>query len=208
MAGLYTFRLHEQDESTRQQLIEWLKHEDGAVFAVRETEAARPHYQGALRTPTSMQTLRNHMKKAFPWAEGNKDYSIKKATDWEGYVQYLSKGAKHGALPDVVYTHGIEIDEDYIKDKHDAYWAENARLRKKAKETGGKSVVETVIQNLQGRKLDEEKKLTVANEVIKVLKSRGSAVNMYHARGLFNAVMLRIDEGFEQDFALELISKY
>lgn len=180
---------------------------DGAVFVVYETDAEREHYQGIVWWESlTRRALTDRIRERFH-VTGNKQYSVKKVKDYDKYVRYLCKGPtkKRGELPDVVCHQAIDIE---VSKRHVEYWDENDRLKKKAKEQGSKCIIETVIQQLQGVDLTEGKRYEVGRTVVSVLRESNRGINMFQARGIFNAVMIRIDKQFEASFIDELISKF
>jgi len=201
-------RIHEcNDRVSRDGVCRYFSEFDGAVFVVYETEANRPHYQGIVWWSKTIDTLRKQIKSRFA-VSGNEQYGVEKVKDYDAHTRYLGKGPtkKRGVLPDVVVKQAIDID---VEVKHNEFWEENERLKERGKREGSKSVIETVMQRVKA--LDckgMSGRREVAREVIEVLKERNSAINMFHARGVFNAVMMRIDTGFQESFIDEIISKY
>lgn len=181
---------------------------DGAVLIVYETEANRPHYQGIIWWTKTVDALRKQIKSRFN-VSGNEQYGVEKVKDYDAHTRYLCKGPtkERGTLPDVVVQQAIDID---VSKKHEEFWDENARLKERVKKEGvSKSVIEQVMQRVKGLEgRGGQLRYEVGRVVVEVLKERNCAINMYHARGVFNAVMLRVDNEFEQSFIDELISKF
>lgn len=208
----YKVRIHEcNDTVTRDRVREFFGRFDGAVFIVYETEANRSHYQGIVWWSGTEDALRKRIRPFFN-VTGNDQYSVGKVNNYEAHTRYLCKGPdkKRGNPPDVVCMCAIDID---VGKKHEEFWDENDALRKKVKkEPGGKTQVEEVLQRVKA--MDWKgytamaKRREVAQQVVNVMTERNTGVNMFQARGLFNAVMLRIDGEFRDGFVEELISKY
>lgn len=199
----YKVRIHAAHEGvTRDSVREHFSHYDGAVLIVYETEANRPHYQGIVWFARTEMTLRNHVRSAF--RVSTSDYSIGKVKDYEAYTRYLCKGPtkEQGVLPDVVLMQSIDID---VKKKHEQFWDENKRL----KGAGTKTVIDKVLQRIEGLDVKgREGRREVAREIVEVLKERKIAISKHHVRGLFNAVMLRVDSAFQESFIDEVISQF
>lgn len=192
---------------TRDRVADFFKPIPGLVFIVYETAASRPHYQGIVWFTQSEKTIRNRITSYFD-VHGNEEYSVGKVKDYEAHTRYLCKGPEkqRGNLPDVVFMQALDFD---VKVKHEQFWDENERLKKRAKEEGSKSVIDEVIQRVKGTVVrGDAGRREVARMVVEVLAERKRAINMFQARGVFNAVMLDLDQGFRESFIDEIISKY
>ncbi|MEO5351380.1 MAG: hypothetical protein H7836_17320, partial [Magnetococcus sp. YQC-3] len=199
-------RVHALNDATRDAVRDYFGHFDGAVFIVYETEASRSHYQGIVWWEQTIDNLRKQIRGRFK-VSGNEEYSVGKVNDYDGWVRYLCKGPtkKEGELPDVVCHQAIDID---VRKRHAEFWEENRRLKAKAKVNGSKGVIETVMQAIKPLDFNGQdgtyKRYEVGRHVVQALKEGNRGINLYQARGIFNAVMMRIDTKFEESFIDEL----
>lgn len=178
----------------------------GLLFFVEE-DASRTHYQGIIWSTVGDGRWRQLLPAHFD-VHGNKQYSCKPVRDLEKCRRYLSKGPveKRGVMPVVILHRAIDWD---VATYHQAYYDEQKDFKKKVKEEGGKPIIEAVLDRVKMFDVrGNEGRRQVAEVVVDVLTSRNAGVNMFHARGIFNAVMLRISDDFKQSFVDEIISKF
>lgn len=138
-----TFRIHHDDAD---RVMHWI-HGSGAKnwFVVRETDAARPHFQGIIETEKAQQTHKKQIKAEFPNFNGNKDYSLKQCKESiEDLMTYYCKGDSEDTLPDVIADTFVHNTEE----RHELYWKKNRELKAIAK----KSVLQEMIEWLQDNK--------------------------------------------------------
>lgn len=196
----YKVRVHESESVSRDKISAYFAKFDGGVYIVRETDAARSHFQGIVYTERTTRTVRDNLKDAFGLS-GNKDISVGVVNDYAASVRYYSKGARD-KMPDVVCMCALDID---VKKAWTEYWKENERLKKKAKDEGARPIIEQVYEVFKGQKRVDRRE--VGQELLRVLKERNRGIQMNGAKGYFNAIMMRLDTGFEEDFLTEMISR-
>jgi len=200
----YALRLHSVSEDAQQRLKTLLSGIDGSYVMCKETDATRDHLQGWVRCGLQQQTLRKRVIKMFPECVGDKGYSLTKVRSMEDYGDYTLKGTED-SMPDVVAYCGIELTEQYIADAHRRYWS-----KKKKPGKSNKAVVEEVTDWAlsQGWEGDMyQRRWDVAKQVCDVIVGKKKPLNAFYAKGVYNAVMYRLDGGFAKTFVEGIIDK-
>lgn len=209
--NVYTLRIHELPGVSRQRIVDFCQSIDGSVFCVREEEAQRPHYQAVVRTSIKSQAFRVRVTNAFKECKGNSGYSIKTGDDYDGFVQYLCKGASRDDVPDVVYVQDITITRDVIAAKHEAYWQRNKELRTRVKKDR-KAFDEELLERCRPLVASDANELdarsVIANEYLIMKRETGaSSVDVYRARQTVNAVWLQLHPGAHRALLNEINSR-
>lgn len=205
----YCFRIHDVGSNTsRDRVVEFFRKFDGACFIVREVDAERPHYQGIVWSELKHDTVSGNIKKFFELT-GNTQYSNKgMRKDIDSNLRYLCKGCpkSRGSPVDVVYRQVFDVD---VRKLHEEYWDENDALKKKG-QTSRTSLVEEVYKHFKDVQFQEygEKRREICRHIVRLINERNGPLNVYYARGIFNAVMCRLDERYVEDIVEEIISKY
>lgn len=211
MAYKYPLRLHDLQEDYRARIKDFCVKIDGTVFLVREVAASRPHYQAAIVCDIKRSAFIARLKRAFPEIKGNEAYSIsaKEMHDFDGYVQYLCKGSGQGQLPDVVYHQGLEITEEWIKAKHEAYWARNAELKSKAK-AGKLDMYAELKKEVADMDVSDVYELRKAafRRYIRLCVELKKGVDAYAARRMVNLVLCEMSPQYEERMVEEMMDKY
>jgi len=204
MSTVYTVRIHELGDDTRARVCDFLKSIDGSYVFARETDAARVHYQGWIRSDIKHQALRVRLKKAFPECVGNRAYSVGVVRDFQGYSRYILKGTRE-EMPDVVSFQGIEVNEEMIQNEHRAYWLSKSEVIGKSQGAIVKQVEDWY--NLQGWDDIDERRREVARRVCDVITSHDKPLNLHYARYVYNSVMYRSSNVFRDGVVEKIISE-
>ncbi len=136
----FTFRFHLPEEK----VMEWI-HDSGSKnwFVVRETDAARPHFQGIIENNKEHQAIKKQIQRTLD-VHGNKDYSIKKCKESiENLMTYYCKGADEDTLPEVIADTFVYNTEE----RHKNYWIKNRELKAISKKSVLQEMVEWLQQN-------------------------------------------------------------
>ena len=207
-SNVYAVRVHElAGDDTKRRLLDLCEGLTGSYVFARETDAARTHFQGWVRTDIKPQAFRVRVKKAFPECKGNKGYSITAVKDFEAYQRYILKGADADSLPDVVCFSGLELGPAQIKDAHAAYW-ESKTVKKPAKSQPG--IVSQVREWADAQEWDDidEHREDVARYVCDVITGANKPLNLSYARFVYNAVMYQRSGRFQKMFVDKIVSEY
>lgn len=201
-------RLHaDNPRITRDSVRSFFVHFPGLVFVVCETEAARPHFQGIVWSELTESGFRNKLRSWFK-VTSNAQYSVGKVKDFDAHTRYLCKGPTkaRGDYPDVVVMQAISFD---VRAKHNQFWDENEQLKKRARSEGSSGLIDEVIQRVKGSDLSGGRgRLNCAQMVVEVLLERKRVINLFHVRGVVNAVMCQISSEYRSGFLDEIVSHY
>lgn len=131
----YTFRV-DLEKVDRDQFAIWVQRFGSYVGFIEDVEGENIHAHVVIHSDDTVKKIRNAFRWSFKESTGNESYSLKYCTDVERYYQYICKGKEEGTMPELWIRHGIEYTDDWIRTKHEAYWAENKKTRGKRKRGG------------------------------------------------------------------------
>ena len=171
------------------------------------TDSPNPHYHVATRwePPESKQTIINRIKKLFPWFTKS-DFAV---SEWktydlsadEAYI-YLCKGSDKDTLPQIIFNRTLHD----VKTLHARYWAKNAELKKKPKDSPLCEQVYDLIGD-QLKDLNFENKFDLICDTIMSI-TRGK-VNDNIAFPHVQAVLYRVDPATTAlSFRYRMMKKY
>lgn len=203
MANVYALRIHELADDCRRRVIALCESTGGSYVVAREADAARPHFQGWIRTDIKDKALRSRVKKAFPECIGNKGYSLGKVRDLEAYSRYVLKGTRE-EIADIVAAYGLEITPEYLANEHRAYWSAAEKPSK-----SNRSLVEEVHEwAVEQRREKEVTRRDIAQRVCDTLAARKKAISVFHVRGVTNTVAYLTDLMSREIIIDEIVNKY
>lgn len=191
----HAFRIHESERATTETIKKWIREQDGTILVVRETDATRAHFQGYIRSPIKINTLRARIKKEFG-ACGNASYSVSKVKDTKLYLRYLLKGTKESA-PDVLYSTGLEMTPEKMQELHTEYWTVSRETKK-----GSKSLVEEAFEFAE--MTEGVTSLTLAQYLVSRCIQRKKPFDTFQLRRIKNVVMAARDERYKEMLVMDI----
>lgn len=203
MANVYAIRIHELADDCRRRVIDFCESISGSYVLARETDAARVHYQGWIRTDWKSPRLRSRLKKAFPECIGNKGYSLSCVKNEEAYARYTLKGTKE-TMADVVCYSGIKIDEEHLAKEHRIYWS---RAEKPGK--SNRSLVEEVHEwAVETARKKEIGRHDIARRICETQAERRKPINVMYVRGVTNTVQWLLSMESQEIILEEIVNRY
>jgi len=210
---MFTFRIDESVEVTRQAVVSFLSKHVGAHCVVREISdvVKKPHFQGWVCTDMSIQVLRGRLLKEFPSVDGRGSgqrkqrgggaYSIATVKKVEEYKRYVCKGTKENP-PDVV---SLQTAIGEVVDVHVlwvAYWKQNESSETEKGES--LHIVDKAIEhftNYQWSEVDDmdQKRYKIIQWMYRNCGKKKS-LNTYMFKGFVNAVCKETCPEFEEVF--------
>lgn len=199
------------------QVLDWVKNcgHVGAYFLVLEHEDTNAHVQGYLMCDSDLKSMRNRFVYHFKhlvdsYKVGNGFYSMKEIADTsedrERYLQYLCKGDELGQGPVMVGYHGIQFTEDYISDKHKAYWAEHKSIAKKKKK-GEDAPYEKAWKRCVKQKIRGSEREKIAEVLVEEYRDAAKPFNYHQLRAYVNLFQLRLGGADELKEAVSIIAR-
>lgn len=166
-------------------------------FAVKELgdNGDNPHWHFLLEVADAIkiQAVRTALGRAVPALKGNGKYSLTVVKDVAKYERYLCKGESDGSGVAAAWRNSIVYSDEKLEELHEAYWAENRKLKKRK----AGSVVDHVIDVAKREGVSWEKREELAKIYIRQLGEQGKPINCFSIRSNLNAVQLALCPGDE-----------
>lgn len=182
-----SFRLDGTDYTL---LKEFLKKDGGAYFVVSELEHSNPHCHGYIHTTKKIHSFRMQFKRAvIPDSTGNGAYSVTAVRDVDKYYRYMCKGDAKEVMPVVVCKEGVLFSDQWVRDRHDAYWTCNDELM------AGRAKMKTweaVLQACTDAKIDWRSKEEIAKVYIREVAARNGALNVFSIRSNVQLIQVKL----------------
>lgn len=196
MAYSYAIRIHVDcmGEDGLDKLRALLNDIGGGYLFVREHDANRTHIQGWLTTEAKQQAIRARIKRWFPGVVGNRGYSLKVVKHMEAYQDYCLKGTVD-ELADVVASHSLELNEEFLKTAHRRYWSRHVGTSKG-------SIVKQVHE--WACSITDVSKSELVERVCTVITSMNKPLMVPYVVGVVNSVMFKL-EGSRKDVLIDHI---
>lgn len=164
----------------------WLSRHNVGGWAVREqVNGENEHWHFILYSPLTIKQLRCSFNRECPSLKGNGKYSLTLCRDEEKYKRYMAKGDGHGTVPEIVWSHSIDVDIDAL---HEAYWTANEKLRKRK----AASMIDYVIDVAKDEEVKWDNREKLAEIYIREQGKRGKGINLFAVRSSLNAVQLAL----------------
>lgn len=181
-------------------LVDWLRADGGAFFAVSEHGAEgpddNPHVHVLLFSGKRPDALRKAFTRAFPALRGNGSYSLETVRDLEKYERYCCKGPCAEEGPAVLASHGVQYTEEWITDRHAEYWEINEQLQA-AKRARVIPVFDSVFEQAVEAQIAWNDERRLAKLFIQELAARDKPINTYSVRSQINLLMVKLCPGDE-----------
>lgn len=179
---------------------QWFDDRSFAGFGVREISGDNEHWHFYVETKLKPDSFRVLLKREVPELKGNGGYSVAECRDEEKYWRYMSKGDGKGILPETVWKGGLAWTDERIEELHEAYWEENATLKKRRTE----SIIDVVLFRCKEKKLAWDSRSYIAEEYIKELVARKKPINIYSVRSNVNLIQVEL---CHDDSAIKMLSE-
>lgn len=209
----YALRVDVKSPDDLQTLSSWLSGVATVFFVVREDHGNNEHFHVYLESETRLSSLRQSFKRKFPDHVGNDGYSMKECDgEIEQYHNYMCKGESEHGFPDVCLRHGMAYTDEWVEERHAAYWVKNQELaraseaRKKLADYGNvveKLELEAKRKGYTGRDREELAKL-----YIRMYAGAKKPINVFHAKGVINTVAVLLDECNVDVLASEIAARF
>ena len=156
-------------------------------FAVRETvQGENEHWHWLIEVPEGVKiaAVRTALNRAVPGLKGNGKYSLTDVRDVDKYERYMCKGESEGVACEVTWRNSMKYNDDKIEELHNAYWAENRKLRKR--KSG--SVIDHVVDECKRQEVVWHRRSKIAEIYIKYLADSGRPISLFNVRAGVNTV--------------------
>lgn len=179
-------------------LVAWLTAVATCYFVVREpgSNNENPHVHVYFESEKKLAALRKDFQRKFPSNAGNGGYSLKECDDdIDAYGRYMCKGLDKESMPDVYARQGMEYTDEWVKQKHDAYWVSNDQLMKnKRKRVQMGNIVEKVELECKAKGIRWDDRKAIAMVYIDLYVGAAKPINTFFARQVVNTVSCLIDD--------------
>lgn len=191
MSTVYRYSLRVDDaDGVRQSLVDYLGSCGGSYFVVFEEAGDNKHYHCYFESERKISAVRKAIQRL--GQVGNGGYSLKLCdAHYDRYLQYMCKGPDAESLPDVVAVHGLMFTDDWIQEKHDAYWVDNAQIREnriKRKRIASASVTELLEEQCKHKAVAWSNRQLIAEEYINMQINARKSISVHAARAVVNTV--------------------
>lgn len=153
-------------------------------FAVREISGDNEHWHWYVRTTKKAQPLRVLLVKKVPALRGNAGYSVAECRDVDKYHRYMCKGEAPEVPAEIAWTLGPQWTQDKFDELHEAYWAENQRIKKRKVGSVQDHVIDEAKRNCTA--WDDRRALT--KMYIKELVARSKPINVYAVKSAVRVI--------------------
>lgn len=157
-------------------------------FAVREVAGDNEHWHWLLESSKTIKQLRSSLTRDCKELVGNKSYSLTAVKELDKYVRYMSKGESEGVMPEIAWVNSLVYTPEKIKELHEAYWAENKKMKKRSAGT----MIDWVVDEAKRQGIAWEKREVLAKMYIRELGVRGKAINLHSIRANLNTVQVAL----------------
>jgi hypothetical protein len=157
-------------------------------WAVREVSGDNEHWHWYLQTDIKIQALRNEFNRKIPELKGNGAYSLTLVKDTDKYLRYMAKGEDRNHEAEVAWRNGILYSEEYIHELHEAYWAENARLKKRKVGTS----VDAATDKCKELQINWHDRAKIAEVYIRELHSRNKPISTFSVKSAVNVISIHL----------------
>ena len=168
----------------------WIDSKEMGGIGVREVAGDNEHWHFLLETDKfkNLQSFRVQLTKAIPVLKGNASYSATKVEDKEKYMRYLCKGASEGESPEVAWRNSLLYSDEWVSERHEEYWQENKRLKKR--KVG--SVIDFVVDECKRANVDWKARDKIAVIYVTEIAKRAKPFNQFAAKAAVNAIQLQL----------------
>jgi len=168
----------------------------GSFFSVRETIAGEnPHVHVFIRSTKKMHAIRESFKRKFQGCVGNRGYSLKVCTEADMYCQYMCKGEAEGVQPEVYSKQGIEFTDEWVMERHSAYWDLNLQLKNKHKKAAKKmqpTIIEQVVSAAKKKNVKWQDERELGKIYLQVCRVSVKSVNPSLMKSVIDGVKLQL----------------
>lgn len=182
-------------------LNDWVRDNCDSYIGVREGMPDNPHTHWLLTSKKKLAALRKSIQRFLSGERGNAAYSLKEcAEEYGDYEKYMMKGDNEATAPEVVLRCGLDYTDDWIKEKHKAYYVtkeEITKQRQKRKHLAAATAVEKLEERVKAKGFRWDQKRDIAREYIRMCKEGRKAINTFSARSIVNAVCVALCPGEE-----------
>jgi len=151
----------------------------GGHFSVLEGGDSNPHVHILLFSAKSLAALRKDIQRKFGYL-GNGGYSITVVRDLPKYEQYMCKGEASGKLPVLFSSEGINYTQEWISEKHEAYYEVSRAAKRKL------TALEETEQKLRAEQVDWSDRFKICKIYIKELTARKRHISNYAVKSAVN----------------------
>lgn len=188
---MYSIRLHKEFVES----LDWL--DQYGCFIVEESDANRIHYQGIVKYPNKIASLRALIKAKNPLMIGNKAYSVKQCKEeYDDLITYYCKGTKD-SLP-VVVKNTLLIDN--INERYKLYYEVKLSREKRSKGSLYERVFDGCSDSLCNPDL-------VISHIVKYYIEQGKPINEYQIKSLALTYLCKNVEGYGVRLKNRLVSQ-
>lgn len=160
-------------------------------FGVREAEPSNVHYHFLLegfKEKKDVQAFRVALTRKCPMLKGNGGYSITIVKDLDKYERYITKGASDGEAPQIVWRQSLIYNDAKISELHDAYWAENQKMKKRA----AGSMVDFVVDEAKRQCICWSDRHALNMIYIEEMEARSKPLNTFAGKAVINMVQIKL----------------
>jgi len=181
---VYALRTDKEFDKTRDFIVGYCQ----SGWCVREVSGDNEHYHWYLKCTKKVEAFRIALIRAVPELKGNAGYSISVVKDEDKYLRYMAKGEADGTGCSYAWRHGLDWTDEKLEELHQAYWAENRRMRKRKVGT----VTDYVLDYCKQEKLKWDDRRTITAEYIRELVRRDKPVNLFSLKSNVNLIQCKL----------------
>lgn len=168
----------------------WVQKQALTGWCVREIgDEGHEHWHWYLEDAKcrKLSALRVSLQREVPQLVGNGGYSLTEVRDVPKYLRYMAKG-DGGSGPEVAWQYGLPWTDEKVKELHEEYWTENAKIKKRR--TIG--VMDAVIDECKNKNIPWDAREKIAEVYIRELAARGKPINTFAAKAIVNGVQVAL----------------
>lgn len=189
--------------ATSEQVNAYLEARNVGGFGVLEygTVTEKEHYHYVLEgfeDAKAVQAMRMDIRRKLGLTKTN--YSLKSADEPERYERYCCKGPRAHVRepPIIIWRHSLKYTLEFIAQRHDEYWEENAtNWEEKKKKSTGVSMVDTIAQQAKEAGLTWKDGRDVGRLALRELRARRVEFDVFRVKRIVNAARLQLCHGTE-----------
>jgi len=190
---MYALRADVTSDGHRDSIVDWLA-SHGSYVVVAEGGDSNPHVHALLECDLDIRMLRQNLRRKLQFLRGNGDYSLTSVRDGEKYERYICKGESDSCLPSIVSRMGVRFTEDWVKERHGAYWQLQADYKSRHKRKGlhSSTIVEKVEEICKNKAIRWDKEFEIGAEYLRLVSEGKKGVNIHQLRATVKGVQLQL----------------
>lgn len=181
-------------------------------YVVCREVASEMHYHVAFHSASSRQALNIYLRRKcgdkIGKANAGAAFNEEKIRDEDALHRYLCKGEGPGQLPDIVMFSLLVPDRQaWIQQKHDEYWQEHDRLKRKRKADRKQPMTEMMNDwaDQCGLVRYAEFRKAASREYIRICVEQNRPMNVFHGKAVVNLVCAKRFEEAKEAFEDKLM---